>query len=364
MLNINITENKLLLYPFIISAIFLIGIIDYYSDPQFSFSLFYVFPILLIAIKTKTKIFEIILVSLFAGMVWFVCEYYSNTYSSVLFPIWNSIVRFLFFSSISLLLNFLKKRELKISKMNKKLMLLNQEKNKFIGIAAHDLANPIGSIYALSELMLENQTVKKDEEIEESFTIIKDLSHNTLGVLKNLLNVSVIESGKIELKLEQNNYIEFLSKQVTFNALLASKKRINIQLETFSEVVLLDFDKILLSQVVNNLLTNALKFSYPDSTITIRISEDENNQIYTEVIDQGKGIPEKDKQKLFNYFQKASTQPTNGETSTGLGLAIAKQIITLHEGTIGVFTKENQGSNFHYTLPKHHVQSVIEKTKI
>ena len=361
--NIKITDNKIILYPFILCSVILVGVLDYYTGTQLSFSFFYVLPILLMAIKIKTKTFEIISVSLFAGTVWFVSEYYSNTYSSILFPIWNSIVRFLFFSSISLLLNFLKKKEANISEMNKKLTALNDEKNKFIGIAAHDLANPIGSIYAFSELMLDHQAVKGDEEIEESFTIIKDLSHNTLGVLKNLLNVSVIESGKIELKLEQNNYIEFLSKQITFSTLLASKKRIKMHLETFSQVVLVDFDKILLSQVVNNFLTNAIKFSYPDSSIIIRVTEMENNQIYTEVIDQGKGIPEKEKQKLFNYFQKTSTQPTNGETSTGLGLAIAKQIITLHEGTVGVFTKETEGSNFHYTLPKYHTQSATEKTK-
>ncbi|MGA9637196.1 sensor histidine kinase [Flavobacterium sp.] len=235
--------------------------------------------------------------------------------------------------------------------MNEKLILLNNEKNKFIGIAAHDLANPIGTIYSFSELLLDNQTNKMDQEMEESVSFIRDLSHNTLGVLKNLLNVSVIESGKIELKIEKNNYIEFITKQIIFNQILASKKKINIHLETAQEVILLNFDKTFLSQVVNNLLTNAIKFSFAESDILIKITKDKNNHIYTEVIDQGKGIPEKEKQKLFNYFQKTSTQPTNGEHSTGLGLAIAKQIITLHKGTIGVTTKENEGSNFHYSLP-------------
>lgn len=348
---IKITENKLVLYPLILFSIILIGLCDYYTGIQLSFSFFYVLPILVIAIKTKTKPIEIILVCLFAGIVWFESEFHSNTFTSMFFPIWNSMIRILFFTSISLLLNFLKKRELNISLMNEKLILLNNEKNKFIGIAAHDLANPIGTIYSFSELLLDNQTNKMDQEMEESVSFIRDLSHNTLGVLKNLLNVSVIESGKIELKIEKNNYIEFITKQIIFNQILASKKKINIHLETAQEVILLNFDKTFLSQVVNNLLTNAIKFSFAESDILIKITKDKNNHIYTEVIDQGKGIPEKEKQKLFNYFQKTSTQPTNGEHSTGLGLAIAKQIITLHKGTIGVTTKENEGSNFHYSLP-------------
>ncbi|WPR72408.1 HAMP domain-containing sensor histidine kinase [Flavobacterium sp. NG2] len=346
-----ILDSKPLLYGVIIISILIIGGIDYFTGSELSFSLFYVFPILLLSVKRTSKVYEIVLMSLFAGTIWFWSDYHTRSYSSVLYPIWNSFVRFSYFTAIGLLLHFLKNRERTIIKMNKKLNLLNDEKNKFIGIAAHDLANPIGTIYSFSDLLLENQKEQMDAEMEESLTIIKDLSHTTLGILKNLLNVSVIESGKLELKREENDYIGFINKQIVFNQLLASKKKINIKFEPALENVVVGFDKLLLSQVFNNLLTNAIKFSYPESEIVVRISLNNDNQIYTEVIDQGKGIPEAEKNKLFNYFQKTSTQPTNGENSSGLGLAIAKQIISLHHGTIGVVTELNKGSNFYYTLP-------------
>ena len=120
-------------------------------------------------------------------------------------------------------------------------------------------------------------------------------------------------------------------------------------LETSEKEILIHFDEHYLAEVLNNLLTNAIKFSQPKSKIIIRITITGLNKVKTEIIDEGIGIPKEEQIKLFNYFQTTSSQPTAGEKSTGLGLAIAKKIITEHEGTIGVESSSN-GSNFYYEL--------------
>ena len=138
---------------------------------------------------------------------------------------------------------------------------------------------------------------------------------------------------------------------IYFNLLIAKKKNINIRLDTSEKEIFIPFDEHYLSEVINNLLTNAIKFSNPKSEIIIRVSKTKNNTVKTEVIDQGQGIPVSEQTKLFNYFQKTSVQPTNGESSTGLGLAIAKKIVNEHKGQIGVESKPTKGSNFHFELP-------------
>jgi signal transduction histidine kinase len=142
-----------------------------------------------------------------------------------------------------------------------------------------------------------------------------------------------------------------LQHQISLNQLFAKNKEIVISLKSQTDTILVDFDEHYLSEVINNFLSNAIKYSDRNTEITVNISIQSNDQVLTEVIDNGIGIPEAEQQNLFKYFQTTSSLPTDGEKSTGLGLAIAKQIISLHNGTIGVVSSENQGSNFFFRLP-------------
>ncbi|WP_418262985.1 sensor histidine kinase [Flavobacterium faecale] len=333
------------------SSILTIGYIDLITGVEMAFSLFYILPIVLLALHPKVKSLEIIICALLAAISWSYCEYSNIKLSHIFFPIWNSLVRLTIYTTIGLLFFKFKEKDRRIRVANKKLEELNTEKNKFIGIAAHDLANPIGAIYSFTDLLIQSNADDINEEINEGLHIIKELSSNTLGVLKNLLNVSVIESGKIDLKIENHDYIDFIRKQVKFNQIVASKKNIEIVLDTEIEAFPYMFDNHYLSEVTGNLLSNAIKYSYNGSLIKVRIIM-QNDFILTEVIDQGKGIPDQEQQKLFYYFQKTSTQPTEGESSTGLGLAIAKQIVDLHNGIIGMKSAPNEGSTFYFKLPK------------
>jgi signal transduction histidine kinase len=252
---------------------------------------------------------------------------------------------------IGFLLLYLKEKDKRLKMVNNNLMELNEEKNKFIGIAAHDLRSPLSGIFALSGLIIDQYKNDVHPRAIELLNLIKTLSNNTLIVLKNLLDVSKIESGKVEINLKKQDYVAFIKQQVLLSEILAQYKKITITFQSQLDSIITSFDNHYLSEVIDNLLSNAIKYSYENSEIIVKISVPGNHKIMTEVIDKGKGIPEEEQQKLFNYFQKTSTRPTGGEISTGLGLAIAKRIIMIHDGELGVKSVLNEGSNFYFTLP-------------
>lgn len=334
-----------------VSSLFLIavGFLDYFTGSEISLLSFYLFPIFFVAMHQNSNKKTIAVNTMIAGIIWFIAEYCSRLYSNNFIIIWNAFVRFTIFFTFGLLLNVLKIRYNKIKEINMQLVKLNDEKNKFIGIAAHDLKNPIGSISAISDLLLSDNLDKMDEETIEMLGYIKELSTNSMHILKNVLDVSKIESGIIEIKIKDQDYIEFVKKQIFFNQLLANKKEIKINFETNETKLFFRFDEHYLSEVVNNLLTNAIKFSHNNATIRVKISVDDM-VVKTEIIDTGKGIPPQEHSKLFKYFQKTSTLPTAGEISTGLGLAISKKIIIEHKGTIGFSSEPQKGSNFYFEL--------------
>jgi signal transduction histidine kinase len=167
------------------------------------------------------------------------------------------------------------------------------------------------------------------------------------------LDISKIESGRLELEIAQNDYIDFLNKNIELNKYFANEKGMSINLGPRGEIPFVDFDKNKIEQLLNNLISNAIKYSYPNTEINIEVKR-EGEFVLTKVIDQGQGIPEDELPDIFKAFQRASTKPTAGEKSTGLGLAIAKKIVEGHKGEIWVESKFGKGSTFYFTLPIKH----------
>ncbi|MCB0448151.1 MAG: HAMP domain-containing histidine kinase, partial [Gelidibacter sp.] len=343
-------KHKPLAIALTIAFIGVITALDYFTGAEMSFSVFYLIPISILAVSRTSNKRLIVIISVVAAICWYAVEVNSNAYSHLFFPIWNAIVRLIIFVTIGVLVFSFRIKQDKLNESNAKLKHLNDEKNKFIGVAAHDIRNPISGIYSFSDLLLNDKDTKMNEDELEIVGMIKSLSQNVLDLIKHLLDVSKIESGKIELHYKHQDYLQFIKKQVYVNQLLANQKNIKIVLNTEKEQLMADFDDHHMSEVINNLISNALKYSEKNSIITINVSNT-NDTILTEVIDTGRGIPLEEQQKLFNYFQKTSTKPTDGETSTGLGLAIVKKLIDAFEGQIAVKSNINEGSNFYFTFP-------------
>jgi len=343
-------ENRFIVLLFSFILISIVGVIDYFTSAELTLTIFYLIPISLHALYKRTTRTSIIINSLFATLVWTVVVFIDKLYSNNFYTIWNAIIVLVFFLITGLLLFYLKEKYKEVHEMNAHLLKLNEEKNKFIGIAAHDMRTPISTINAFSDLLLTDYLTTVSPDIVKKIGIIKEISDNALVLLKNLLNVTTIESGKINLVLKKQSYLEFVKENILLNQILADKKEILIKLETDENEIILTYDEHYLSEVINNLLMNAIKFSNKNTEILVKITRTKKNSFKTEIIDKGKGIPPEEQLKLFNYFQKASTTPTAGEKSTGLGLAIAKKIVLEHGGQIGVNSSVGNGSNFYYEL--------------
>lgn len=237
-----------------------------------------------------------------------------------------------------------------LDEKNQKLEIINTQKNELIGIAAHDLRNPLSVIYSFSEIILEALEDLKTENLREMLQILKKTSHFSLQLLNDLLDFSKIESGTLELKKLKLNYLSFLKENIQQNEFFAVQKNMRIILNTSCSSIPFHFDPRRIEQVMNNLLSNAIKYSFPDSTITVSVSM-ENDRVVTSIEDCGQGIPEKDLPFIFQPFRQVSVKPTDNEKSTGLGLAIVKKIIDFHEGKITVESKPGKGSKFTFFLP-------------
>jgi signal transduction histidine kinase len=247
---------------------------------------------------------------------------------------------------LSRLLYFINETSKELENQNRLLSDLNEIKNEFLAIAAHDLKNPINTILGFSQLLADGL----DGNQKYFANIIEEESTKMLRLLNDLLDITQIESGKLLLDKEVNEYIGFVDKLIASFEIQAQKKNIQLirdfQFPSFS----LLFAPDRMNQVLGNLLSNAIKYSHPGSVVTISIKLD-NVMLVTEVIDNGQGIPEDEIDQIFKPFKRARSIPTAGESSHGLGLTIVKKIIEAHGGELGVTSKWGVGSVFFIKLP-------------
>jgi signal transduction histidine kinase len=254
------------------------------------------------------------------------------------------------YNDITSLNNELINLQRELARRNAELVYLNDLKNKFLGMAAHDLRNPIGIIYSYSDFLIDETKDVLSSEHKEFLDIINTSAQFMLALIDDLLDISRIESGKIDLHQELFPIEQLMSKIVGLNRVLSQKKNIGIDLIINKPGLIVNADGPKLEQVFNNLISNAIKFSIVATVIKVEISGSENSVIVG-VRDQGQGIPEAELDKLFKPFQKTSVKSTGGEKSTGLGLSIAKRIVEAHKGVIRVESKVGEGTTFYVELP-------------
>jgi signal transduction histidine kinase len=226
---------------------------------------------------------------------------------------------------------------------------LNQLKTKFLGIAAHDLRNPLVTIRGFSEMLLGESMGQLSEDQREFLTSIHDIAQDMLALLNDLLDISMIESGKIELHFAPGSLKVLVEKQVRINEIVGKQKKMSLH-ANLEDLPQASFDANRISQVVDNLISNAIKFSPPGSNVYVSLNR-EGGMARVSVRDEGPGLPPEDQTKLFGEFQKLSVQPTGGEKSTGLGLSIAKRAVEAHRGSMEVKSQVGVGSTFSFTIP-------------
>lgn len=228
---------------------------------------------------------------------------------------------------------------------------LNHQKNNFIGMAAHDLRNPLSAILGFTQLILEDvdSLSPSKESDKEMLKFIYSTSNEMLGLVNDLLDISAIEKGTLTLQKHDTQLITLLKNRMHIFEMSASQKNIALNLGC-DESIRANLDPNRVGQVIDNLISNAIKFSPAHSTITINTNQ-LTNAVEVSIQDQGPGIPSSEQENIFNAFHTLGTNSTNREKCTGLGMSIVKRIIEEHGGKIWLDSKEGHGSTFTFSLP-------------
>lgn len=233
---------------------------------------------------------------------------------------------------------------------NEQLSHLNEEKNNLIKILAHDLRTPINQVQGLAQLLLiENSTLPTDQK--ESVNKIIDSSIRLNAMIGKILDVDAIESNRVNLHLEQIDLNTLTRRIVSSFEKTAGRKEINLHFAPAPDAVTVKGDMLYLTEVIENLISNAIKFSKRKKNVYVAINACERN-VLLQIRDEGPGLTEDDKEKIFQKFQRLSAQPTEGERSTGLGLSIVKKYTELMNGQVWYETKQGIGTSFNLEFPK------------
>ncbi len=241
-------------------------------------------------------------------------------------------------------------QELKESEAN--LRESNVTKDKFFSIIAHDLKSPFNAMLGFAEI-LENDFDKYDTAQKKRFiNIIYKGLKDTFNLLENLLFWSRSQKGTIDFNPETINLYLLFQKTSELLMLSANNKSIKIQ-NKIPEHISLEADKAMLTTIIRNLISNAIKFTPDGGEIVIEAKQTKENRKFVEVSvkDTGVGISAEMQPKLFDIGETTSTKGTNNETGTGLGLILCKEFIEKHGGNISVESEINKGSIFSFTIP-------------
>lgn len=242
------------------------------------------------------------------------------------------------------------KNEKDIIEKNKELSKINKTMNKLFSIISHDLKNPFRQLMSFSTI-LENkiQIYNPNEEIKEYLTNIKSTTEETFNLLNNLLEWSTVNRASIKYRPSKINLTKELKEIINSFEIVAKQKNINLSLKIEDHYSFIA-DKQLISIIMNNLISNAIKFTEMNGNVVILVKKDQN---FTEIIvkDDGVGISKERQKKLFKLERNASTLGTKNEKGTGLGLVLCKDFIQKHNGDIWVQSTENGGTEIHFTIP-------------
>lgn len=224
-----------------------------------------------------------------------------------------------------------------------------EKMKRLLGVTAHDLRSPIGTMGSFAQMVLRHA----DERLEPMEVTVLErilaLSQRTLRHVDELVDFSAMEHG-IRLALTEMNLAALVADVAAVTAVAAADKQITLVVSGPEDVpITADSDK--LDNVVTNLVTNAIKYSHRGGRVEVTI-DDIGDHVRLTVTDDGVGIPDEDQAHIFEAFATASSRPTEGESSTGLGLAIAKHVAEEHGGTLTVESADGQGSAFALTLPR------------
>ncbi|MHC2992992.1 hypothetical protein OB13_15915 [Pontibacter sp. HJ8] len=231
------------------------------------------------------------------------------------------------------------------------LIEFGQRKNTMLEIVSHDLRGPLGIVKSVANLLQKDHTESKYEEMETYTRIITNACDSCTDLINDLLSEEHLRSPEVSVKKSRVDVVSEIRRVIeSYQKGQAITQA--IELTSSEEPLVMEVDPIKFSQIVNNLISNSIKFTYPDGLINISVSR-EGEQIVLVHQDNGIGIPENLQPHLFDKYTKAARPGLRGEQSRGIGMSIVRDLVEIQGGRIWFESKENEGSTFYISLPVH-----------
>ncbi len=227
---------------------------------------------------------------------------------------------------------------------------LNEEKDMFLGIAAHDLKNPLTSIIVDTTTVKLYQQKNRSGEISQKMEEIESTAKRMKDIITKLLDLNAIETGKLNLVISEFDLVDLMNSITEVYKEQALRKGIHLYFNSKAVSLKILSDKSVLMQIIDNIISNAVKFSGSGKSIYVDVDKS-NNQSIISIKDEGPGFKEEELKNMFKRFAKFSAKPTSGENSSGLGLSISKKLIDMLNGKISIESKVHEGSTFFIELP-------------
>jgi len=226
-----------------------------------------------------------------------------------------------------------------------------RNKNEFISTVSHELRTPLTSIYGALQLVLGGMDVELPEQVKKLLNIALNNTSRLSLIINDILDIEKIESGKMSFNFQKINLSELILESIECNSSYAKIHAVQYKAQNLPEQAWVSADHDRLLQVMNNLLSNAAKYSPPEDPIIVNIEINDKNYKVS-VTDQGPGIPPEFQARVFEKFAQDETLKTKQKGGTGLGLSIARAIIQKHGGNLDFISGQGQGTRFYFELPR------------
>ncbi len=287
-----------------------------------------------------------VLLTLFLGWLCVWGERHQLYESSFGIALYAITLSFLFAVFVRWAVSVVGKLEAEHAVASARLRDVNRRKDEMIAVVSHDLCSPLTGFQIVIDLLRD----KKEAPSEELLGIMDRSARRMVSMVRRLLDISSLQADKIELKLEDVLVSEVIQRSIEPLAINANAKHITLRLHVAPGEPILRADRLRLSQIFGNLLTNAVKFTSNGGDVDVTV-ESAVKGVQVNIRDTGLGIPRDEMTHIFDKYRQTTTKATAGEGGTGLGLAIVRELVLLHAGQITVASEVNRGSVFTVLLP-------------
>ncbi len=228
---------------------------------------------------------------------------------------------------------------------------IGKQRDDYVAMMVHELRSPLSVIKGSADLVIREEKALSPDQKFTMLSQIKESASDLLAIVNDILDVSKIESGRFELHKRVGDLNTLLKNETTYYTTLALEKELKVETELDENIKQFEFDDDRIKHVMNNLLSNALKFTPKGESVKISSKLMADGNVQVSVADTGDGIPDPMKEKLFNKYVQVESKRKTEQKGTGLGLFIAKAIIEAHGGGIWIEDTKPYGATFAFTLP-------------